>query len=327
MTPSEQETLLVNSDNKYTIFPIQYHDIWDAFVSHKKALWIAEDIDMSKDINDWNSLNEDEQHFIKYVLAFFAASDGIVMENLVERFCNEIQIGEARSFYSMQMFIENEHSITYSKLIETYIRDRDEKMKLFNSIENLPAIKKKAQWAQKWISSNESFATRLVAFAIVEGIFFSGSFCCIYWLAERGIMPGLCASNDLISRDEGRHTDFACLLYNNYIVNRLSQEKIEEIVREAVEIEKEFVTESLPCSLLGMNANNMKEYIEFVANRLVKQLSHKPIYENCKQPFSFMERLSLTNRTNFFEHRVTEYQKNISDTEITASSLDFNTEF
>lgn len=321
------EPLLSNTDNKYTIFPIQHDDIWQAFQTHKKALWIAEDINMAKDLQDWANLSDDEQHFIKYVLAFFAASDGIVMENLVERFCNDVQIAEARSFYTMQMFIENEHSITYSKLIETYISDRNEKLKLFNAIEHLPAVQKKAKWAKKWIESADSFATRLVAFAAVEGIFFSGSFCCIYWLAERGVMPGLCMSNDLISRDEGLHCDFAILLYTKYIQNKLSQEQLHAIISEAVEIEKEFVTESLPCSLLGMNSKNMKQYIEFVANRLVKQLGYLPIFKNAKQPFAFMDRIALNNRTNFFESRVTEYQKNVADEVISSDKLVFDADF
>jgi ribonucleotide reductase beta subunit family protein with ferritin-like domain len=324
---SQNEPLLTDSDNKYTIFPIQHQDIWNAFMDHKRALWIAEDVDMSRDANDWKSLNDDEKHFIKYVLAFFAASDGIVMENLAQRFCNEIQIAEARSFYAMQMFIENEHSITYSKLIDTYITDRKEKMKMFNAIENLPAIRRKAEWAKKWIESTDSFATRLVAFATVEGIFFSGSFCCIYWLAERGVMKGLCKSNELIARDEGLHTSFACLLYSKYIRNKLDQETIRKIIAEAVDIEQEFVTESLPCSLLGMNASSMKQYIEFVANRLVKQLGHTPFFDTAKQPFAFMDRISLENRTNFFEERVTEYQKNANETAISRDDLTFDTDF
>ena len=258
-------------------------------------------------------LNNNEKHFIKNVLAFFAASDGIIMENLGARFIKDIQIPEARCFYSMQMLAESIHSIMYSQLIDTYITDASEKNNLFNAIHTIPSVKKKGEWACKWISSNDNFATRLIAFAAVEGIFFSGSFCCIYWLNESGRMPGLCKSNDFIARDEGMHTDFAILLYSKYIQNKLSDSDVYKIITEAVDIEIEFITESLPCNLLGMNSELMIQYIRFVANRLVLQLGHKPVFPNIKQPFGFMDRICLENKTNFFESRVTEYQKDISN--------------
>lgn len=308
---NSQEPLLTNSSNKYTIFPIQYHDIWEMYLTHKKAVWFVDEIDMSHDSKDWKNCSVEEQHFIKYVLAFFAASDGIVMENLSQRFCNDIQIAEARMFYTIQMFMESEHSLTYSRLIETYVKNPEEKLKLFNAIETMPVIQLKSKWAEKWINSSDSFAIRLVAFAAVEGIFFSGSFCCIYWLEERGILQGLTHSNKFISRDEGLHTDFACLLYTRYINEKLTQQTISTIIKEAVEIEKQFITEALPCSLLGMNSELMKEYIEFVANRLVKQLGHTEIYAQTRNPFSFMDRIALKNKANFFEGRVSEYQKNV----------------
>lgn len=319
------EKLLINDSNKYTIFPIEHNDLYQCFLNHKKAIWFVDEVDLTTDLNDWKKLSKDEQYFIKHVLAFFAASDGIVMENLASRFLNEIQIAEARAFYSMQIFIENEHSIMYSRLIETYINDINEKKQLFNAIETLPSIMKKATWAKKWIDSSDSFATRLIAFAIVEGIFFSGSFCCIYWLKERGVMPGLCMSNDFIARDEGLHCDFAILLYTKYIENKLNQDDVYEIVKEAVDIEKIFVTESLPCSLLGMNSNLMKQYIEFVANRLIKQLGYKELYPKVKNPFGFMDRICLQNHTNFFDARPTEYQKNFDNNN--SNELLFNEEF
>ena len=306
--PESSEPLLINHSNKYTIFPIDYPDIWNACKTHEKAIWFADEIDLSTDLEDWKKLNENEKHFIKHVLAFFAASDGIVMENLASRFCSEIQIAEARQFYSVQIFMESVHSEVYSRLIETYIPSSEEKNKLFNAIETIPAIGKKAKWAEKWIESDVSFATRLVAFAFVEGVFFSGSFCAIYWIKEKGILRGLCSSNDFIARDEGLHTSFASMLYKDHIIQKLSQNEVEIIVREAVDIEKEFITESLPCSLLGMNSSRMIQYIEYVADRLLKQLGHDPIY-NSTQPFDFMERISLQNLTNFFESRPTEYQK------------------
>jgi ribonucleotide reductase beta subunit family protein with ferritin-like domain len=314
MSDQKNEYLLKENPNRFVIFPIKHNDMWEAFQNHRKAMWFEHEIDLVPDLKCWKMLNDGEKHFIKNVLAFFAASDGIVMENLGVRFFDEIQIPEARAFYSIQMFMENIHSIMYSQLIDTYISDTNEKKVLLTAIETIPSIKKKAEWAIKWIQSNDNFATRLVAFAAVEGIFFSGSFCCIYWLNERGIMPGLCKSNEFIARDEGMHTDFACLLYKNYINNKLSNDKIHAIINEAVEIETEFITESLPCNLLGMNSDLMKQYIKFVANRLILQLGHTELYPGCKQPFGFMDRICLDGKTNFFEARVTEYQMEVTST-------------
>jgi ribonucleoside-diphosphate reductase beta chain len=316
------EHILQENPNRFVVFPIQYNDIWEAFQTHRKAMWVESEIDLTTDQNDWSNLNDNEKHFIKNVLAFFAASDGIVLENLSVRFANEVQYPEARCFYSIQTFMETIHSIMYSQLIETYITDNAEKMKVFRSIENTPAIKKKADWAMNWISSDTSFATRLIAFAIVEGVFFSGSFCCIYWLNESGRMPGLCKSNDFIARDEGMHTDFACLLYRKYITKKLTDSEVHTIFKDAVAIEMEFITESLPCSLLGMNSKLMCEYIKFVANRLVLQLGHTSLYPDAKQPFSFMDRICLENKTNFFEGRVSEYQMQMTATNL--NELSFN---
>jgi ribonucleoside-diphosphate reductase beta chain len=306
------EPLLQNAHNKYTVFPIQYPDIWEKFVQHKKAIWFVDEVDLSADLASWKTLSTDEQYFIKHVLAFFASSDGIVMENLVQRFFQDIQGAEARSFYSLQIFMENEHSVMYSRLIETYISDATEKNRLFNAIDTMPAIREKGEWAIKWIASAEDFAVRLVAFAVVEGIFFSGSFCCIYWLKERGVMPGLGKSNDFISRDEALHTDFAVMLYRNHVQGKLPQEKVHAIVSEAVTIEKRFITESLPCSLLGMNATMMAQYIEFVANRLVRQLGYEEVFPGARQPFAFMERIAMQSQTNFFETREVNYQKTVT---------------
>jgi ribonucleotide reductase beta subunit family protein with ferritin-like domain len=316
------EYLLKENPNRFVIFPINHNDLWEAFQSHRKAIWFEHEIDLVPDLVHWQKLNEGEQYFIKHVLAFFAASDGIIMENLGVRFFDEIQIPEARAFYSIQLFMENIHSIMYSQLIDTYISDASEKDSLFRAVETIPSIKRKADWAIKWIQSTDSFATRLVAFAAIEGIFFSGSFCCIYWLNERGVMPGLCKSNEFIARDEGMHTDFACLLYKNYIANKLSNEKIHEIILDAVEIESEFITESLPCNLLGMNSELMKQYIKFVANRLILQLGHKELYPECKQPFGFMDRICLDSKTNFFEARVSEYQKEVITSGIDIMNFD-----
>jgi ribonucleoside-diphosphate reductase beta chain len=302
----KEEYLLKENPNRFVIFPIKHNDIWEAFQTHRKAFWVESEVDLTVDSKDWNLLNNNEKHFIKNVLAFFAASDGIIMENLGARFIKDIQIPEARCFYSMQMMAESIHSIMYSQLIDTYITDASEKNNLFNAIHTIPSVKKKGEWACRWISSNDSFATRLIAFAAVEGIFFSGSFCCIYWLNESGRMPGLCKSNDFIARDEGMHTDFACLLYSKYIENKLSDSDVFKIITEAVDIEIEFITESLPCNLLGMNSELMIQYIKFVANRLVLQLGHNPVFPNIKQPFGFMDRICLENKTNFFESRVTE---------------------
>ncbi len=306
--PSD-EVLLRENPNRYVIFPIKYDDIWEAYKNHMSVFWTAEELDLSDDKLDWeNKLNDDERHFIKNILAFFAASDGIVNENLAQRFMAEVQIPEIRCFYGFQIAMENVHNESYSLLIDTYITDGEEKGKLFNAIETIPSVGKKAKWALKWIEDDESeFATRLIAFAAVEGIFFSGSFCAIYWLKKRGLMPGLTFSNELISRDEGLHTDFACLLYS-YIKNRRSQEEIHGMFKEAVEIEKEFINDSIPCRLIGMNAELMSEYIEFVADRLLVQLGYDKMW-NTKNPFDFMELISLRVKANFFERRVGEYKK------------------
>jgi ribonucleoside-diphosphate reductase beta chain len=277
------------------------------YKKHEASFWTAEEIDLGSDMKDWVTLNEGEQHFIKMVLAFFAASDGIVLENLAERFLSEVQVPEARCFYGFQLAMENIHSETYSLLIDTYIKDAQEKNKLFHAIENFDAIKRKADWAMKWIQSDNSFAERLVAFAAVEGIFFSGSFCSIFWLKKRGKMPGLTFSNELISRDEGLHCDFACLLYS-MLNKKMPQKKIYEIIKDAVEIEKEFVCEALPVSLIGMNAKLMAQYIEFVADRLLVALGYDKIWK-VSNPFEWMEMISLQGKTNFFEKRVGEYQK------------------
>ena len=307
MNLEKTEPILKENPNRFVLFPIQYPKIWEAYKKAEASFWTAEEIDFSIDIDHWAKLSKGEKHFIKNILAFFAGSDGIVLENLTQRFTNEVQIPEARCFYGFQMAIENIHSETYSLLIDKYIKDADEKKHLFNAIETIPCVSKKANWAIKWMQSKQStFATRLVAFAAVEGIFFSGSFCAIYWLKQRGLMPGLTFSNELISRDEGMHTEFAVLLYSMLENTKLSQEQIQEIITEAVEIEKEFITDSIPCDLIGMNAKLMKQYIEFVADRLIVQLGYEKVY-NSKNPFSFMELISITGKTNFFERRVSEY--------------------
>ena len=302
------EILLKKNKNRFVLFPIKYNDIYEEYKKAESTFWTINEIDLSKDINDWDKLNNNEKYFIKNIIGFFAGSDGIIIENLALRFLNEIEIPEARSFYSYQIFNENIHSETYSLLIDTYIKDNEEKNKIFNSIENIPCIAKKASWAYKWIQNNEvNFATRLIAFAIVEGIFFSGSFCAIYWLKKRGLMPGLTFSNELISKDEGMHCHFACLLYS-YIKNKLKKEIVHEIFKEAVEIEKEFITESIPCNMIGMNSIMMKQYIEFVSDRLLVQLGYSKIW-NTENPFDFMELISLRPKSNFFELRVGEYAK------------------
>ena len=302
------EPLCVPNKNRFVLFPIKYHDIWRKYKEAESSIWTTEEIDLSADQKDWETLDKGEQHFIKHVLAFFAASDGIVLENLAERFMSDITIPEARCFYGFQIAMENIHSETYSLLIDTYIKDAEEKDKLFNAIETVPAVAKKANWAIRWIGSQATFAERLIAFAAVEGIFFSGSFCAIFWLKKRGLMPGLTFSNELISRDEGLHCDFACLLYESHIRNRLSQERVKFIIEEAVSIEKEFITEALPVKLIGMNNELMASYIEFCADRLVAALGHEKLY-GTKNPFDFMEMISLTGKTNFFEKRVGEYSK------------------
>jgi len=302
------EPILIENPNRFVIFPIQHHDLWDFYKKSEASFWTAEEIDLAADLTDWRTkLNDDERYFIKNVLAFFAASDGIVNENLAENFVREVQYPEAKFFYGFQIMMENIHSETYSLLIDTYISDEEEKTRLFNAIDTIDAVKKKAEWALKWIKS-ASFAERLIAFAAVEGIFFSGSFCSIFWLKKRGLMPGLSFSNELISRDEGMHTDFAVHLHNNHIVNKVSEEKIKEIILSALEIEKEFITESLPVRLIGMNADLMKQYLEFVTDRLLLDLGCNKEF-NVQNPFDFMTNIALKGKTNFFEKRVGEYQK------------------
>lgn len=320
----EIEPLLTETKNRHVIFPINYDDIWSMYKKHVSTYWTVEEIDFSKDGADWAKLSQDEQYFIKNVLAFFAASDGIVNENLVLRFMSEIKVPEVLAFYSFQNAIETVHSETYSLLIDTYIKDDIEKSKLLNAVETIPCIKKKADWAMKWIeSTDDNFATRLVAFACIEGIFFSGAFCAIYWIKERGLMHGLTFSNELISRDESLHTEFAILLYS-HIKNKLSEEKIHSIIKEAVNIEKEFIIDSLPCRLLGMNSDLMSEYIEFVSDRICIQLGYNKIY-NVSNPFDFMDRISLEDKQNFFEVRVSNYSKaELHNNE--NSKLDFNME-
>ena len=307
------EPLLTDSDNRYVLLPIKYNNLFHLYKKALASFWTVEEVDLSKDMNDWNKLSNDERHFIKNVLAFFAGSDGIVLENLAVRFMSEIKSPEAICFYGFQIAMENIHSEMYSLLIDTYIRDSTEKTHLFNAIDTIPSVGKKAKWAIRWINDKESnFATRVVAFAAVEGIFFSGSFCAIFWLKKRGMMPGLTSSNELISRDEGMHTEFAVEIYS-MLQNKLSEAIVHEIIRDAVEIEKEFIIDSIPCRLIGMNSDLMAEYIEFVADRLVVQLGYKKIYES-KNPFDFMEMISLEGKTNFFEKRVMDYSKaNVSN--------------
>ena len=301
------EPLLKENKNRFVIFPIEHHDIWEWYKKSEASFWTAEEIDLHQDLSDWaNKLNDDERYFVKHILAFFAASDGIVNENLAENFVNEVQYSEAKFFYGFQIMMENIHSETYSLLIDTYVKDEQEKDMLFNAIDRFPAIMEKAQWALKWIES-PSFAERLIAFAVVEGIFFSGSFCSIFWLKERGLMPGLTFSNELIARDEGMHTDFACLLYS-MIKNKVDRSIVYQIIDEAVEIEDEFITKSLPCKLIGMNSELMREYIEFVADRLLQQLGYNKIYDT-KNPFPFMEMISIDGKVNFFEKRNEAYRK------------------
>jgi ribonucleoside-diphosphate reductase beta chain len=302
------EPLLIENRNRYVIFPVKYDDIWLFYKNHLSTFWTVEEINFADDLKDWKTLSSQERYFISNILAFFAGSDGIVNENLASRFMNEVQSPEAKCFYGFQIAIENIHSECYSLLIDTYIKDSSEKQHLLNAIDTIPCVAKKAEWALKWIQSDESFATRLVAFAVVEGIFFSGAFCSIYWLKDRGVMPGLTFSNELISRDESLHTEFAVLLYNKYIVNKLSQEKIYELFDDAIKIECEFITESIPCDLIGMNKSLMKEYIRFVADRLLVQLGYEEKYLD-KNPFDFMEKISIDTKQNFFENRVSEYQK------------------
>lgn len=302
------EPILVENKDRFVLFPIKYNDIWEFYKKSEASFWTAEEIDLSNDITDWNNkLNDNERHFIKHVLAFFAASDGIVNENLAINFLNEVQYPEARCFYGFQIMMENIHSETYSLLIDTYIKDPVEKDKLLHAVDTVPCVGKKAEWALRWIG-NGSFAERLIAFAAVEGIFFSGSFCSIFWLKKRGLMPGLSFSNELISRDEGLHCDFACMLYTSHVKNKLPKEKVTQIITDAVTIEKEFVSDAIPVRLIGMNADLMCQYIEFCADRLLVALGCDKFY-NASNPFDFMEMISLQGKTNFFEKRVAEYQK------------------
>jgi ribonucleoside-diphosphate reductase beta chain len=300
------EVLLEDNKERFVLFPIKYPRIWEMYKKAEASFWTAEEIDLSHDLKDWERLNDGERHFITHVLAFFAASDGIVNENLAVNFMREVQLPEARCFYGFQIMIENIHSETYSLLIDTYIKDPSEKSRLFNAMETVDCVKKKAEWALRWIG-NGTFAERLIAFAAVEGIFFSGSFCSIFWLKKRGLMPGLSFSNELISRDEGLHCDFACLLYD-MLETKLSEAQVKQVISDAVKIEQEFVTDALPVALIGMNAKLMAQYIEFVADRLLVALGYTKIY-NATNPFDFMEMISLQGKTNFFERRVAEYQK------------------
>jgi ribonucleoside-diphosphate reductase subunit M2 len=316
MSKNITEPLLTPDDNRFVMFPIKYQDIWDMYQKEVDCFWRPEEIDLSKDITHWNALNKDERYFISMILAFFAASDGIVLENLAQRFMGDVQVSEARAFYGFQIAMENIHSHTYSNLIETYIKDKEDKNKLFNAIENYPCIKKKSDWAQKWIHDNRSsFATRLIAFACIEGIFFSGAFCSIFWLKKRGLMPGLTFSNELISRDEALHCEFAVLLYSK-LLKKVNKTRVKEIIKEAVEIETEFICEALPCKLIGMNSNLMSQYIQFVADRLSVQLGYEKIY-NATNPFDFMELISLESKTSFFERQTDAYAlANKSNTDI-----------
>ena len=324
------EPILQENKNRFVIFPIKHQDIWEWYKKMEASFWTAEEIDLSQDLNDWNNrLNNDERYFIKHILAFFAASDGIVNENLAENFVNEVQYAEAKFFYGFQIMMENIHSETYSLLIDTYVKDEAEKADLFNALEVFPAIKKKADWAIKWIDS-DSFAERLIAFAAVEGIFFSGAFCAIFWLKKRGLMPGLTFSNELISRDEGVHCDFAVHLHQHHLVNKVPKDRIRTIIIDALTIEREFITESLPVSLIGMNSNLMTQYLEFVTDRLLVELGCEREY-NTPNPFDFMDMISLQGKTNFFEKKVAEYQKagvmNSGSGTVDAQKITFDADF
>jgi ribonucleoside-diphosphate reductase beta chain len=321
------EPILQENKDRFVIFPIKHHDIWEWYKKQEACFWTAEEIDLHQDISDWsNKLNDDERFFVKHILAFFAASDGIVNENLAENFVSEVQYSEAKFFYGFQLMMENIHSETYSLLIDTYVKDEAEKNILFKALEHFPAIAKKANWALKWVES-PSFAERLIAFAAVEGIFFSGAFCSIFWLKKRGLMPGLTFSNELISRDEGMHCDFAVHLHNHHLINKVSKERITEILTEALDIEREFITESLPISLIGMNSKLMTQYLEFVTDRLLVELNCPRVY-NVTNPFDFMEMISLEGKTNFFEKRVSEYQKaGVLNKEKEPQKISFNEDF
>jgi ribonucleoside-diphosphate reductase beta chain len=319
-----------NDVNRYVLFPIKHQQIWDMYKKAEASFWTAEEVDLSKDKKDWLSLKPEEKHFIEHILGFFAGSDGIVMENLAQRFICDVQIAEVRCFYAFQMMMENIHSEMYSLLIDRYLENEEEKAKMFSAIESIPSVGQKAQWAIKWIDDTQSnFAVRLLAFAAVEGVFFSGSFCALFWLKKRGIMPGLTFSNELISRDEGLHTDFAVLLYNQIVTERVGEQQVHEMYKEAVRIEKDFILTALPCRLIGMNSELMSQYIEFVADRLLTQLGYSKIW-NSRNPFEFMEMCSMTAKTNFFEKRVSEYKlSNVSASNETASSSEsmFDAEF
>lgn len=315
------EPILQPNEARYIMKPIKHDDIWRLFNLQRKTFWNESEVPLSGDLDDWKKLNDDERFFIKRILAFFAASDGIVMENISFRFLNEIQIPEARALYAAQAYIEVIHSIMYSDLIQTYITDQREQEFLFNAIQTIPIIKKKAEWAKKWINSSDNYATRMVAFACVEGIHFSGAFCAIFWLKERGLMKGLIKSNEWISRDEALHTDAAILIYRKKIVYKLSDETVHSIIKEALAIEKEFIIDSIPCNLIGMNSDLMIEYIEYVANRLCVQLGHTPFLENTKCPFAFMDRICFQNKSNFFEENSSDYQNSVDREE---GELDFD---
>ena len=319
------EPLLTEDNTRFTQLPIKFKKLQDAYENHKAMFWTAQEIPYTDDLNDWNSLNDNERYFIEHILAFFAGSDGIVLENLITNFCREIKASEARNFYSFQSFIENEHGMTYALLIETFVKDPKRKAELFNAIDTIPCVKKKAEWALKWLDTSRPFEERVIAFAIVEGIFFSGSFCAIFWLKSRNKMTkALGKSNELISRDEGLHTDFAILVYE-HLMNKVSQERVEEIIREAVEIEEEFICESLPCKLIGMNSTLMRDYIKYVADRLLIQLGFEKIY-NTENPFDFMKTICLDGKTNFFEQTVSEYQHSSVAKAVNENSWNFDDE-
>ena len=322
--PAFVEPLLKPDDNRYVLFPIKDNDIWLMYKKSVDSFWVVPEVDLSKDLGDWDKLTSDEQNFIKMILAFFAASDGLVLENLASRFMSDVQLAEARAFYGFQIAIENIHSEMYSTLIDTYIRDGNEKEKLFKALEHYPCIAKKANWAKKWINDNRSsFASRLVAFACIEGIFFSSAFSSIYWIKKRGLLPGLTFSNELISRDEALHTEFAILLYSK-LQKKLNKKRVYEILQEAVEIEKEFITEAIPCRMIGMNAKLMTQYIEFVADRLCLQLGYDKIY-NSTNPFDFMELISVETKVNFFERTNSEYA--LANKTVDADVFEFNADF
>ena len=328
-TNSAVEPILSENPNRFVLFPIEHNDIWDIYKKAEASFWTAEEIDLHQDLSDWeNKLSADEQYFIKHILAFFAASDGIVNENLAENFVNEVQYTEAKFFYGFQIMMENIHSETYSLLIDTYVKDEKEKDQLFHALDVFPAIQKKANWALKWIGS-DSFAERLIAFAAVEGIFFSGAFCSIFWLKKRGLMPGLTFSNELISRDEGMHCDYAVHLHNHHLINKVPKARIREILVDALNIERTFITESLPASLIGMNAKLMTQYLEFVTDRLLVELQCEKEY-NVSNPFDFMDMISLQGKTNFFEKRVSEYQKAgvlNKDQDVNSQNISFDADF